>query len=184
MPADFHEALEVKRRAICLHSAEEIEQAYQRMATEISAQLAEKDPIVLCIMNGGLIPTAALLNHIQIPLELDYLHATRYRDEIQGSENIHWLAYPQLNLKDRVILIVDDIFDEGHTMLAVKEYCQQQGADEVFIAVLVNKKHARKVKEIKPDFIGLHSEDKFLFGAGMDYMGHFRNLSDIYAVAT
>ncbi|MBL4762453.1 MAG: hypoxanthine-guanine phosphoribosyltransferase [Gammaproteobacteria bacterium] len=184
MSSDLHEALEVKRRAICLHSAEEIEQAYQRLAAEISAQLAEKDPIVLCIMNGGLMPTAALLNHMHIPIELDYLHATRYRNELQGGEDIHWLAYPQLNLKDRVVLIVDDIFDEGHTMLAVKKYCQQQGASEVLVAVLVNKKHARKVKDIEPDFIGLHAEDKFLFGAGMDYMGHFRNLPEIYAVTT
>ena len=184
MPADLSDALEIKRRAVCLHGADEIERAYQDMAAEISVELADKDPIVLCVMNGGLMPTAALLNHIHIPMELDYLHVTRYRHEMQGSEDIHWLAYPQLNLKDRVILIVDDIFDEGHTMLAVKNYCQQQGASEIFIAVLVNKMHERKVKALVPDFIGLQSEDKFLFGAGMDYMGHFRNLSEIYAVKT
>ena len=84
-------------------------------------------------------------------------------------------------MKDRNILVVDDIFDEGITLLEIDKYCKGKGATKVYSAVLVNKIHDRKV-DYAPDFIGLELEDRYLFGFGMDYKNYLRNINGIHAV--
>lgn len=165
----------------CLYSKKDVEQAITRLSQEITEKLRGKNPIVLCVMNGGLVPTGMLVTRLNFPLQVDYLHATRYRGKTSGSD-LHWLARPQFDLKDRVILVIDDILDEGLTLKEIINYCKQQGAKEVYSAVLVEKKHDRKTGEEHADFIGLEVEDRYVFGYGMDYKGFLRNAPGIYAV--
>jgi hypoxanthine phosphoribosyltransferase len=80
------------------------------------------------------------------------------------------------------VLIVDDILDEGHTLADILTFCRNAGAAQVYSAVLAEKQHARRADAITADFTGLHVEDRYVFGFGMDYKGHFRNLDGIYAV--
>ena len=123
-----------------------------------------------------------LLTHLNFPLQLDYLHATRYRAETQGG-TLDWLVEPSIELKNRHVVILDDILDEGHTLNAIIEFCEQQGAQKVYTAVLLDKQHERKAVEgFKADFEGLKVEDRFVFGFGMDYQGYWRNAPGIYAV--
>lgn len=164
----------------CLIDAQQIDIALDNMAKQITTDLADKLPLVICVMNGGLIPTAALIERLPFPIELDYVHASRYGMDTEGT-NLKWMSYPQTDIKDREILIVDDIFDQGHTLQAIIEWFEAQGAKNVFSATIVNKLHDRKV-EMTPDYIGLDVEDRFLFGFGMDYKGAFRNLKGIYAI--
>jgi hypoxanthine phosphoribosyltransferase len=131
-------------------------------------------------MNGAMIPMGMLLPELDFPLQVDYLHATRYRNETSGGE-LQWLASPKINLKDRTVLLVDDIHDEGITLEHIKTYCQDQGAAQVYSAVLVNKVHDRK-NNTRADFIALEVPDRYVFGFGMDYKGMLRNASGIYAV--
>lgn len=175
------EAQSVLDNADCLYSKKDVEQAITRLSIEITDKLRDKNPIVLCVMNGGLVPTGMLIIRLNFPLQVDYLHATRYRGETSGSE-LHWLASPQFDLKDRVILVIDDILDEGLTLKEILDYCKQQGAKEVYSAVLVEKMHDRKTGEEHADFIGLEVEDRYVFGYGMDYKGFLRNAPGIYAV--
>ena len=93
-----------------------------------------------------------------------------------------WKCYPSLSLRDRTVLIVDDILDEGATLECVASYCKQGGASEVFTAVLVEKLHEHKLSSIKADFVGLQVDDHYFYGYGMDYKGYFRNLPGIYAI--
>ncbi len=150
------------------------------MAAEITAVLRDQNPIALCVMIGGLVPAGMLLPRLEFPLEIDYCHATRYRGATSGGE-LHWLARPQLDLKDRVVLIIDDILDEGHTLAQIIGDCRAQGARAVYTAVLANKLHDRRISGLKADFVGLDVADHYVFGAGMDYKGWFRNLNGIYA---
>lgn len=171
----------VYNRARCLHGSQEVEAALDDMAADIRAALEHSNPILLCIMNGGLIVTGSLATRLQFPLQIDYLHATRYRDKTVGSD-LQWRSYPSLSLAGRHVLIVDDILDQGATLQSVFEYCKEQGAERVLIAVLVNKRHARKLTTLTADFVGLEVEDYYLFGYGMDYKGYLRNAAGIYAV--
>ena len=165
----------------CLYSKNDVEQAIARLSSEITDKLKDKNPIILCVMNGGLVPTGLLITRLNFPLQVDYLHATRYRGNTSGSD-LHWLAKPQFDLKDRVVLVIDDILDEGLTLKEILSYCRQQGAKELYSAVLVEKLHDRKTGEKHADFTGLQVADRYVFGFGMDYKGFLRNAPGIYAV--
>ena len=178
----IEEAKNVLQEADRLVTETEVVSAIGRLATEISERLKDADPVVLCIMNGGLIFTGQLLPQLVFPLQVDYVHATRYGHEINGA-NLNWTVRPQLDLKGRTVLLVDDILDEGVTLAAIAEYCRQQGAAEVLMAVLVEKLHLRKVTPgMRADFTGIEVGDRFLFGYGLDYKGYWRNAPGIYAV--
>ncbi|WP_114416374.1 hypoxanthine-guanine phosphoribosyltransferase [Marinospirillum perlucidum] len=172
---------QVMLEADCLADEQAISQAFDRMAQEVTERLQEALPVVYCVMNGGLFTTSELVKRLKFPLEMDYMHATRYRRQIKGGE-LHWRVEPEVSLKGRSVLIVDDILDEGATLAAILEHCRQQGAKEVLCAVLIDKQHDRKAVEgFKADFTGLEVEDRYLFGCGMDYQGYLRNLPAIYA---
>ena len=176
------EAESVLAGADLLHSAKQVNAAVDRMADAITQRLENDHPLLLTVMNGGLIPTAWLATRLRFPLEMGYLHATRYRSGTRGGE-LDWRATPSVPVQDRVVLVVDDICDEGYTLAAIVEELSARAAAEVLTAVLVNKIHDRKVEGLTIDFKGLDVEDRYLFGCGMDYREVLRNLPGIYAVS-
>lgn len=174
---------EVSQKAECLHDFKALEKALDKMAVEMTAKLENENPIILCVMIGALIPTGHLLTRLNFPLEVDYIHATRYRGAIRGGD-LHWLVEPRKSLKDRTVVIVDDIMDGGLTLSAIIDYCNQMGAKAVYSAVMVNKIREReKGVNFEPDFIGVSTENRFLIGFGLDYEEYCRNAPGIYAVA-
>lgn len=177
---DIEKITKIEVESDCLCDTETLNKALDKLAEKISIDLKDKNPIVLCVMVGGVIPVGHLLTRLSFPLQLDYIHATRYQGETSGGE-MHWIQEPSISLKDRCILIVDDIFDEGTTLFEIDKFCKEQGAAEVHSAVLVNKIHNRKV-DFKPNYIGIELEDRFLFGFGMDYKYYLRNVNAIHAV--
>lgn len=179
---NIEEANVVISEADLLVSEADVEIAIKRLAQEITCQLKGACPVLLCVMNGGLIFTGQLLTRLLFPLEVDYVHATRYGHDINGA-TLQWTVKPQLDLKGRTVLLLDDILDEGVTLAAIADYCRQEGATDVLMAVLVEKLHLRKVTPgMKADFTGIEVGDRFLFGYGLDYKGYWRNAPGIYAV--
>lgn len=180
MSISAEQASVVYQNADQIFSPDEVNDAYDRMAGEITQRFGGRDPIVLCVMNGGLIPAGHLLTRLDFPLMIDYIHATRYRGETSGGE-MHWFKSPELPLEGRPVLIVDDVLDEGITLAAIVESCRSNGASEVCTAVLVEKEHGRG-NGFHADFVGLKAPDRYLFGCGMDYKSYLRNVAGIYAV--
>lgn len=180
--ADWQSLRRIQAEAECLFSADAVSQILDRLAADVEQALSDTVPVVLCIMNGALPLVGALLARWDFLLELDYVHASRYGQETSGGE-LNWRAKPQIDLSNRTVLVVDDIFDEGKTLGAVVAWCERSGARDVRSCVLVEKLHDRKADGVhQPDFIGLQAEDRYLFGCGMDYKGFFRNLQGIYAL--
>lgn len=171
---------QIYREADCLHTAEQVEAAIAHMGEAISARLQGSNPLLLCVLTGAIIPMGKLLTHLDFPLQIDYVHATRYRGATSGGE-IAWLARPRTPLQGRVVLVVDDILDEGTTLQAILDDCRGQGADTVYSAVLVEKEHDRK-NGLQADFVGLKVPDRYVFGYGMDYKDYLRNAPGIFAV--
>lgn len=180
MPAiDADTAESVYAKADCLYTREQVESAIEAMAGEINQTLAGKNPILVCIMNGGVVVFGKLLVQIKFPCEVDFVHASRYENNIGGTD-LKWSAKPSIDPEGRSILLVDDIFDEGITMQAIEEEYRKQGAKEVLKAVLVEKDRKRTV-DASIDFTGLVVPDRYVFGYGMDYKGFLRHASGIYA---
>jgi len=166
--------------ADCLYDEDQVQAAIVKTAGKINEKLARQDPLVLCVMTGGIIPAGHLLTRLNFPLQIDYIHATRYQGGTKGGK-LNWLVRPRQSLKGREVLIIDDIYDEGITLNEIVEYCSAEGATTVYTAVLINKIHDRK-HGATPDFVCLETEDRYLFGYGMDYHGYLRNIPGIYAI--
>lgn len=175
----LNEIKQVQQSAEMLHSEQEVEQAIDQMADQINQFLGDRNPVLLCAMNGGIVTTGKLLTRLNFPLTVDAVNASRYRNATSGGD-IKWLLKPLTPLQGRTVLIVDDILDEGFTLDALIQFCREQGASSVYSAVLVDKKLNRP-KPVTADFVGLEVEDRYLFGYGMDYKGYLRNAAGIFA---
>ena len=159
-------------------AASEVGPFYQ---LSVSDDLAESNPLVLCVMNGGLFLTAEVLKRVDFPLQVNYVHATRYQDELQGGQ-MEWIHFPVDKVKGRQILIIDDILDIGITLKAIQQACVDAGASDVKSLILALKLHDRRIDGVTADYIGVEVDDRYVFGCGMDYKGYHRNLRGIYAV--
>ena len=180
--SNLDEARRAMAESDCLVSAAEVEAALDRLATEISAQLRDANPIIFVVMNGGLVFGGRLLPKLDFPLELAYLHATRYGHALNG-KMLDWRVRPTQDLRGRSVLVLDDILDEGHTLDAILSHLKSEGAASVQSAVLVHKVHDRKAHPgMRATYTGLDVADRFLFGCGMDYKGYWRNAPGIFAV--
>jgi len=177
MSNSIEELNAVLSKSKIIYSSEQVVQAIDAMASQLNDRLENTQPLVLCVMNGALIFTGYLLTRLNCFPEVDYIHATRYGNETSGS-TLDWRAYPSNELKNRTVLILDDILDEGITLKAIVDYCNEQGA-----AVLVQKKHDRCVDGVESNYVGLEVEDKYVFGFGMDYQSQLRHLDGIYALS-
>lgn len=174
---------DVFTKATRLFSKTEIESALDKMAVEISYRLSHENPILLCVVVGGIVPVGNLLPRLNFPLEVDYVHATRYQNDTVGKE-LEWKVKPSRSLNGRTVVVVDDILDGGVTLGKIVEYCRAQGAKEVLSAVLVEKEDARLPEGLPvADFHGLRVDNHYVFGYGMDYKGYLRNAPGIYRVA-
>ncbi|NOT66651.1 MAG: hypoxanthine-guanine phosphoribosyltransferase [Methylotenera sp.] len=167
-------------QAQLIHASEVVVSAIARLSNEVSESLRDTSPIIICVMGGGIVFAGQLLTQLNFPLEVDYVHASRYQNNTVGKTLI-WKALPKLDLTNRTVLLVDDILDEGITLLAIKEKCQELGAKHVFSAVLVEKKLPHS-KPITADFVGLEVPNRYVLGYGMDAYGWWRNLPAIYAL--
>ena len=164
-----------------IHDRAALDAAIVRMAAEIDAVYGADRPLFLTVMHGGMFFAAQLALAMRIDADFDYLHATRYRGSTEGA-TLHWLHHPASALAGRRVLLVDDILDEGPTLAAIRQWCREQGAAEVRIAVLAWKRHDRLVPDLLPDHVGVETPDRYVFGYGMDFHEQGRNLPAIYAL--
>ena len=174
-------ARQVLAESDCLHDEAAVQAAYDELATAIRRDYAGKNPLLLCVMIGGLVPTAELIKRLDFPFELDYLHATRYRGETVGG-GLVWKVSPSEPLAGREVLVVDDILDEGHTLKAILQALRDQQPASLRTLVLCHKQHERRVDGVSAEYIGLEVEDRYVFGCGMDYRNFHRQLTAIHAV--
>lgn len=172
----------VMAEADCLASAQAVDSAIAAMAEKITGDMRTTMPVVLCVVKGGIVFAGQLLTRLSFPLDFDYIHATRYGNGTQG-DRLRWQVEPSVPLADRHVLVLDDILDVGATLEEIVRWCRQQGAVDVRTAVLVDKRHARKVRPgLRADYTGLDIPDRYVFGYGMDYQGYWRNAPGIFAV--
>lgn len=171
----------VLKNSECLITSEQVNAAYERLAAQLNLHYAQLNPLVIVVMNGGLIPAGHLISKLSFFHRMDYIHATRYRNN-QGTNNLQWCKRPQASLSGEHVLLIDDIFDEGITLKTIVDELSLQQPASLKTCVLLNKKHQRKVDNFDVDFVGTEVADRYIYGCGMDYHGYLRHLSGIYAL--
>jgi len=178
----MEEARQVLAEADCLYGPDSIPAAYDALAARIAAEYAALDPLILCVMKGGLVPAAEIFKRLEFAFEFDYLHATRYRGATSGG-GLEWRVRPNpASIAGRHLLVIDDILDEGYTLAAIRSELMQLGPASLKVAVFVEKLHDRRAAGAEAEFVGVQVPDRYVFGSGMDYKEYWRQLPGIYAV--
>lgn len=177
------EFLQAMATADVLHDGAAVNAAIDRMADQLNAQLGNGPVIYAVVLTGGLVVAGQLATRLRCELDFDYVHVTRYRGETSGSDRLDWISGPRLDWRDRDVVLVDDILDEGQTLSALIEAAHQRGARSVRLVTLCEKLHDRRIDGLHADVVGLTVPDRFVFGYGMDAYERGRQLPGIYALA-
>ena len=151
-----------------------------RVAREVTAKFRDRNPLVLGVMKGSVIFAGQLLPQLRFPLHFDYLDVTRYGTATVGGE-IMWKVSPGTAVAGRVVLVIDDILDEGHTLASIRSKLLDAGASDFYSAVFARKDIGRPTP-VAADFVGITVPNRYVFGFGMDVYGMWRNLPAIYAL--
>jgi hypoxanthine phosphoribosyltransferase len=173
---DPHKILENSR---VLFNRDEVKAAVKKMADEINEFYGDEPVIMVSVLTGAIIPAAWLATQLKMSIQMDFVHATRYRGGLYGAE-LEYRVPPRLDLEGKNVLIVDDIFDEGHTLAAIKGSVEKRKAGSVKMASLVRKIHDRGLERNYCDFVGLDVPDVYVFGCGMDVYEEWRHLDEIW----
>nr|WP_314546470.1 hypoxanthine-guanine phosphoribosyltransferase [uncultured Massilia sp.] len=183
---DFHytRARELMTHAEEIVSAEQVQAAVTNVAAVLNQRFDNDEtgafPLVLGVMGGAVVFTGSLLPQLSFPLEFDYIHVTRYGNLDKGGEVV-WKVVPRQSVEGRIIIVVDDILDEGETLAHVKQRLLDMGAAEVILAVFADK-DLGKEKPVTADIVGLTIPNQFVVGFGMDAHGYWRNLPGLWVI--
>jgi hypoxanthine phosphoribosyltransferase len=162
-------------------SSEAVRDAWLRLATDVQTYIDDGPSLLMGMLVGGMVPLVQISARLRGDFLMDYCHLTRYAGATDGGE-IRWVQRPHLSLRGLTVVLVDDIFDQGHTLAELYRYCEDHGARRVLTAVLVRKRHSRPTADVRLDLWGLEVRDEYVFGCGMDYQQRWRHLDAIYAI--
>jgi hypoxanthine phosphoribosyltransferase len=162
-----------------LVSEAEIQQAIARLAAEIREREGHKPLTVIAVMTGSIIFLADLVRKLEMPLRIGVIQARSYSGTERGSLAINVDMLPEIAGRD--VLVLDDIFDTGHTLLEVLSLLDEYKPKSLRSAVLVLKRGKQRVN-VQPDYVGLEIPDVFVVGYGLDYNDAYRNLPHLAAL--
>jgi hypoxanthine phosphoribosyltransferase len=165
-----------------LISREQIETRVAEMAREIEAAFAGTELIALCVLKGALFFCADLVRNIKMDVALDFIQISSYGNEKYSSGVVTILKEPQLDMRGKSVLIVEDIIDSGLSIREVNNYIESRGAALVKTAAFLDKAKARKVP-FTADFVGFTIEPQFVIGYGLDFAEKYRNIPDIQVLS-
>ncbi len=170
--------MENKKRLI-LFSKEDIDKRVVELGKILTEDYKDKDLLVISLLRGSFIFAADLVRNIDLKLEIDFLTTTSYENEEKSSGIVNFLGGLRSYVKDRDVLIVDDIVDSGNTLKAVKEKVQKMGPKSLKSCVCLNKPSRREV-DVEPDYVAFTIEDVFIVGYGLNYGDYMRNVPYIF----
>lgn len=164
-----------------LISEESIQQKLQELGGVITRDFAGKRPILIGILNGGFVFLADLIRFINTDLEIDFMRISSYGNARESTGHIKVLKPLSADIKDRAVIVVEDIVDSGLSVEFLRNLLSAFGPSELKIATLLNKP-SKNINQIKLDYIGFNIEDKYVVGYGLDDEQMKRNLRAIYQV--
>ncbi|MDD2475308.1 MAG: hypoxanthine phosphoribosyltransferase [Dysgonamonadaceae bacterium] len=160
--------------------ADTIQESIKRLAVNINNDLKGKNPIFIAVLNGSFMFAGDLMKHVNIPSEITFVRIASYKG-ISSTLDLKEVLGLNEDIKDRTVVIVEDIVDTGHTIEKLISQFEVLEPKEIKIATLLFKPKAL-IKDIKPDYVALEIPNDFIVGFGLDYDGFGRNLQDIYKI--
>jgi hypoxanthine phosphoribosyltransferase len=170
--------MDSKARLRVLIPRAEIESAVKRLASEITGDYREKNPLLLGILKGSFVFMADLVRKLDFPLEVEFIRLSSYGSGQQSTGKVKVVQGLRLAVRGRHVLVVEDIVDTGITVAFLLEYLKKKKPASVRLCALTDKPSRRRVP-VNLDYIGLTVPDKFIVGYGIDCDEKYRNLPDI-----
>jgi len=161
-------------------SQEEIEEAISKVAANINKDLDGKNPLFVCVLNGSFMFASELMKRITIPTEMTFVKMSSYSGT-KSSGTVKEVYGLEEDIKDRTVVIVEDIVDTGHTMRQMIEQLKNKNPKEIIISTLLLKPDAL-INDVPLDYVALEIPNDFIIGYGLDYDGYGRNYPDIYKI--
>lgn len=175
------EVITIKEKQFELFIEQEvIEQAIKRVAEQMNAELADKNPIFLAVLNGAFMFAGELMKEVSIASEITFVRLASYHGTTTTNRVQEVLGLNE-SIRGRSVVIVEDIVDSGNTMVSLLRELEKQAPEEIKIATLLFKPAALK-QQLHLDYVALEIPNDFIVGYGLDYDGYGRNLKDIYKV--
>ena len=166
-----------------LISKAQIDERVAEMGRQITADFAGSELIVCCVLKGAMFFCSDLMRQIGFDVALDFIQISSYGDQKTSSGVVTILKEPQLDMRDKSVLIIEDIIDSGLSMREVHRYVKlDRGAKDVRTATFLDKPAARKI-DFKADYIGFSIDPKFVIGYGLDYAEKYRNIPEIQVLS-
>lgn len=162
-----------------LFTREDIAFRIKEMGAEISEYYKGNEIVVISLLRGSFIFAADLVREINSPVEVDFMTTASYGDEEVSSGIVNILQDIRTDIKNRDVLVVDDIIDTGNTLLRVVEHLSLKEPKSIKICVMLDKPSRRKV-DLQPDFSGFVIPDVFIVGYGLNYGNYYRNIPYIF----
>ena len=165
-----------------LISQDQIQQRVTEMAQEISREFAGSDLIALCVLKGAMFFCADLVRQMTMDVALDFIQISSYGNQKYSSGVVTILKEPQLDMRGKNVLIVEDIIDSGLSIREVTNYIESRGAAKVKTASFLDKPKSRKVP-FTPDYIGFSIDPHFVIGYGLDFAEKYRNIPEVQVLS-
>ena len=164
-----------------LITAEEIQAAVQKLASDISQDYQNKTPLIIGVLKGSFVFLADLIRQLEFPLELDFIKLSSYGSSQKSSGKIELAGDISSEIRGRDVLVVEDIVDTGLTTAFLLGYLKGKQPASVKLCALTSKPSRRQV-QIKIDYLGFDVPDKFVVGYGLDCDEKFRQLPEIHSL--
>jgi len=164
-----------------LFSADQIASRVQALGEQISRDYDGKEILLVGILKGSFLFIADLCRHITPPTIVDFVRLASYGSDTQTSGIIEFRKDLETPIRDRHVIIVEDIIDSGYTLQSLYHRLMERAPASLKICSLIDKRNRREVK-IEADYVGISMDDGFIVGYGLDYDEHYRNLPDIHLV--
>ena len=162
-------------------SEEKIQMEVNRIADEMNRDLAGKDPLFLGILNGAFMFAGDLFKQLSIPCQITFLKLASYSGT-KSTGTVKQLIGINLDLKDRVVVVLEDIVDSGITLDTILRQLSGYEPAEIHVATFLHKPEAT-IKEVQLDYVGMEIPNDFILGYGLDYDGYGRNYKSMYQLA-
>ncbi len=158
-----------------LFSEEEIDERIRELAAQLRRDYEGKEITIICILKGAAFFACELAKRIGVPAKIEFMRCSSYGDDTESSREVKILLDLDNPIKDKDVLVVEDIIDTGRTMKTLLEVLKNRGAASVKLCALLDKPDRREV-EVHADYLGFTIPDKFVVGYGLDYAQKYRNL--------
>ena len=156
-------------------SEEEIDKRVRELGAQISKDYAGKSVAIICILKGSTFFSCELAKRITVPVEMEYMRCSSYGNETVSNGKVKIVQDLDAPIKEKNIIIVEDIIDTGRTLAYLKDLLESRGPESVKICTLLDKPD-RRVSEVNVDYTGFVIPDEFVVGYGLDYAQQYRNL--------